>query len=44
MKIKKKEFASLGDGKLVKTVCIELISEDKEDERIIKEKGNRIYL
>ena len=49
MKIEKKEFGSFGDGRLVKTVCIDLIPEDEEDERIIKSNhisklGDSIYL
>ena len=35
MKLEKKEFASWGDGHLVKTVAITLIPEDEHDERII---------
>jgi len=49
MKIKKKEFGSWGDGRLVKTLCIDLIPEDEEDKRIIKSKhisklGDSVYL
>ena len=45
MKVEKKEYGSLCfDGKLMKTVYIELIPEDDEDIRIIQKHGNGIYL
>jgi hypothetical protein len=44
LKLEKKEIGSLGDGKLMKTLCITLIPEDEEDERIIKKEGKRVYL
>jgi len=44
MKIQKKEYASLCDGKLQKTVHIILEPEDEEDKKIIIKKGNDIYL
>jgi len=49
MKLEKEEYASLGDGKLMKTLAIHLIPEDEEDERIIREihiskLGDMIYL
>ncbi|MCK4976048.1 MAG: hypothetical protein KAS36_03875 [Anaerolineales bacterium] len=49
MKIEKKEFASWGDGKLVKTVAITLIPEDDHDKRIIgqrlaKKESDTVYI
>jgi len=44
MKIEKKEYASLGDGKLMKTICIILTPEDDWDKKIIQNNNDHIYL
>lgn len=43
MKIKKEEFASWGDGRLMKTVCIDFDPEDEHDEKIVKKFGKSQY-
>ena len=43
MKLKKEEYASSGDGRLMKTVMIEFEPEDEHDEKIIEKFGKSHY-